>query len=86
MNIENWNFEEYQKEKKEYLKKKELDEKSDTYLVEYLHSGKEYIMTFKSAKPEYQVNKYIHNYLKEKYGISIEDTIIKIVKSRKVVQ
>ena len=61
MDIENWNFEEYEKEKKGYEKLKQIErlqrEKEanmDTYFVEYLLNGKEYLYTFKSDKSEKQ--------------------------------
>lgn len=71
MDIENWNFEEYQKEKKEYEKQKqdeslrrEKEANMDTYFVEYLLNGKEYLYTFKSDKSEEAVREYVSEYMK----------------------
>ena len=71
MNIENWNFEEYEKEKKGYEKQKqaerlqrEKEANMDTYFVEYLLNGKEYLYTFKSDKSEEAVREYVEKYMK----------------------
>jgi hypothetical protein len=71
MNIENWNFQEYQKEKKEYEKqkqaerlKREKEANMDTYFVEYLLNGKEHLYTFKSDKSEEAVRGYVSEYMK----------------------
>ena len=73
MNIEDWNFEDYQKEKKEYEKQKqaerlqrEKEANMDTYFVEYLLNGKEYLYTFKSDKSEEAVREYVSEYMKGK--------------------
>ena len=70
MNIENWNFEEYEKEKKGYEKQKqaervqrEKEANMDTYFVEYLLNGKEYLYTFKSDKSEEAVREYVAKYM-----------------------
>ena len=70
MDIENWNFEEYEKEKMEYEKLKQIErvqrEKEanmDTYFVEYLLNGKEYLYTFKSDKSEEAVREYVAKYM-----------------------
>ena len=70
MNIENWNFEEYKKEKLAYEKQKQ-DEKIqkereanlDTYFVEYLLNGEEYLLTFKSDKSYEEVSEYVSEYM-----------------------
>ena len=71
MNIEDWNFEEYEKEKKEFEKLKQIErlqrEKEanmDTYFVEYLLNGKEHLYTFKSDKSEEAVREYVEKYIK----------------------
>ena len=71
MDIENWNFEEYEKEKMEYEKLKQIErlqrEKEanmDTYFVEYLLNGKEHLYTFKSDKSEEAVREYVEKYMK----------------------
>ena len=71
MDIENWNFEEYKKEKMEYEKLKQIErlqrEKEanmDTYFVEYLLNGKEYLYTFKSDKSEEAVREYVSEYMR----------------------
>ncbi len=71
MNIEDWNFEEYEKEKKEFEKLKQIErlqrEKEanmDTYFVEYLLNGKEHLYTFKSDKSEEAVREYVEKYMK----------------------
>ena len=71
MDIENWNFEEYKKEKMEYEKQKqaeslqrEKEANMDTYFVEYLLNGKEYLYTFKSDKSEEAVREYVEKYMK----------------------
>ena len=70
MDIENWNFEEYKKEKMEYEKQKqaeslqrEKEANMDTYFVEYLLNGKEYLYTFKSDKSEEAVREYVAKYM-----------------------
>ena len=71
MNIENWNFEEYKKEKMEYEKQKqdeslrrEKEANMDIYFVEYMVNGKEYLYTFKSDKSEEAVREYVSEYMK----------------------
>ena len=71
MDIENWNFEEYKKEKMEYEKQKqdeslrrEKEANMDIYFVEYMVNGKEYLYTFKSDKSEEAVREYVEKYMK----------------------
>ena len=71
MDIENWNFEEYKKEKMEYEKQKqaeslqrEKEANKDTYSVEYMVNGKEYLYTFKSDKSEEAVREYVSEYMR----------------------
>ena len=81
MNIEDWNFEEYQKKKEEYMKKKELEAKTDIYFVEYFLHGKMHALFISSLLPEEEVRKKIIDGFAEKWGV--QEKNISITKQNK---
>ena len=81
MNIEDWNFEEYQKKKEEYMKNKELEAKTDIYFVEYFLHGKMHALFISSLLPEEEVRKKIIDGFAEKWGV--QEKNISITKQNK---
>lgn len=92
MNIETWNFKEYQKEKERYIqqvekekeerrKQREIEAKTDTYYVEWFANGKMYHRFLGSTESEEWTRKRIISGLKEAFGV--EEKNIEISKQTK---